>query len=427
MSWRAVPPLIAVNALLMIASPVSALDAGSLKLIVAELPYPQMQFGLSVGLSGSDALLMTPADPRELLADADRRLAAKADDPQACFDRGRAREMLRDPGAEEDYRRAVELWRPIAGAEPDNVQARLGLARALVPMGDWPTAQPLAQELAAQHPELWWPHFALAQHVAGALFGLLGTGFLGSIEPPDFDDPQAVAEWGKPFPAERVPAMLEALRRAPEDPSALDVPAQQLAAEALAHLTRAQQAAPEEIAPPVLAFLIHWQLGMLQSREAGSYDAAHEELFALAEAHPEIIRLRLFANFQRVLGAMVRGRAGGFLSVWHRFSAEDQAQLAADEAATRQMLKSEAGRTPDAYELAGVYSLLHGDLDGALATLRESTEQDPTSGERWEAYVGVLTQQNDLPAVQTAVEQALRHADNGTLRCALAKVHQKRG
>jgi tetratricopeptide (TPR) repeat protein len=113
--------------------------------------------------------------------------------------------------------------------------------------------------------------------------------------------------------------------------------------------------------------------------------------------------------------------------VWGLLGPQDQEQLTADELATREILQSEAGRTPDAYELAAVYLLLRGDSSGALQTLRESTQHDPASSERWEAYIGVLTQTADLAAVQAAIEQALQQVDNGTLRCALAKVHQKRG
>ena len=424
---RAVLPLVALG--LAFASPAGALDVESLKWVAAELPYPQMQFGIAVGLSATDAALMTSANPQELLADADRRLAENPDDPQARFDRGAALEVLQDSAASTEYRRAAEFWRPRVEAQPEDVTARLGLARAVTQSGDWAAARPLVAALAGQHPELWWPHFALAQSTAGALFGLLGAGSAGA--PVDLDDAEAVAEWGKHFPPERLPAMIEALRRAPADPQAVPTLAQQLAEEALADLGRARQAAPEELSPAVLVFLIHWQLGMMPGPTGegppAAFDTAHAELFELAAAHPDVPRLRLFANFQRILAAMVRSQASDFLSVWGRFSPEDQAQLAADEAATRAILATEKGRTSDAYELAGVYSLLHGDLAGGLQTLRENTQVDPKSGERWEAYVGVLTRANDLAKVQAAIEEALAQVDNGTLRCAQAKVLQKQG
>jgi len=341
-----------------------------------------------------------------------------------------ALEMLEDRAATEAYRRAAELWRPLAEAQAEDVAARLGLARALAQAGDWAGAEPLVKGLAEGHPDLWWPHFALAHHTAGALFGLLGARYSDAAAPPNPDDPQAVAAWSKQFPAEYVSVILDALRKAPEDPGAVVLLAEQLGAQALADLDRARQAAPDELAPQVLTFLIHWQLGMRsadEKGEQGAFDAAHAELLQLAEAHPDIPRLRLFANFQSVLGAMVRGQVEDFIGVWNRLTPQDRERLTADEAATRALLQTDAGRTPDAYELAALYQLLRGDVEAALTTLRESTEHDPASRERWEAYIGVLTQGSDLGAVKAAIEQALQHADNGTLRCALAKVYQKQG
>jgi tetratricopeptide (TPR) repeat protein len=419
-------------AIVAMSPPVWALDTDSLKLIADEIPYPQMQFGISVGLSADNVLLSSREDPRALLDEAQKRLAEDPNDPEAHSKRGLALYLLREDGAHEEFARAAELWRPIVQQQPDNLEARVGLLRALWETDERQNTAAQVKELADQHPELWWPHFALGQQTADALFGLLGVGYLGSIPPPDFNDPQAVADWGKHFPQEHVAGMAEAIRNAREDPEGFRSLAEKLADEALAHLDKAAKAAPEEIAPAVLTFLVHWQLGMLKGVAEGGltpgiYDAAHDELLKLAEAHPEIPRLRLFANFQQVLGAMVRGQVTDFLGVWDQFTPEDQQRLTADEEATRRILATPDGQASDTYELAALYSLLHGKLDEGIETLRKSTEQDPTSGERWEAYVGVLTQTNDVGAVQAAIGEALKHTDDGTLRCALAKVYQKQG
>jgi tetratricopeptide (TPR) repeat protein len=124
---------------------------------------------------------------------------------------------------------------------------------------------------------------------------------------------------------------------------------------------------------------------------------------------------------------MTKAQGTDFAQLWQQIAPEDRELLTRDELATSAMVKEEGGRISDAYELLAVYGLLHGNLQDALARLRESTEIDPSSAERWEAYIGTLTRTGDIEAIGAAIDEALRHVDNGTLRSGAAKVHQKRG
>ena len=419
--------------LLLAAPSALALDVGSLKLIVAELSYPLLNFTFGVNMTQRDFGAMLPERATALRAAAEARLAENPDDAQAHLDRGLALKVLEETDAAAEFARAAELWRPTVEAQPGNTEAKLGLARALTEKGDWEAAQPLVGELAEQHPELWWPHFALGERSAEALGSLVMVhlGVPPSMRAPDPTDPRAVAEWARCLPVEYADAFVEALRKAQEDPEAFRTLAGQLAEEAVAHLQAAAHAAPDEIAPPLGIANVQGVLWTLEAASHGertlaAYRATFDTLARLADDHPELIRLRLFVSFQRVMEAMMRGQVDGFVDVWGRFGPEDQQLLTSDEATIRGMLDTPASQISDTYELAALYPLMRGDIAGGLETLRQNTERDATSAERWEAYLGALGQTRGIDAAQAPLEQALAHLDSGKLRCALAKVYASR-
>jgi tetratricopeptide (TPR) repeat protein len=404
---RAVRLVLVLVATSVVAPPAAfSLDIESLKLIVAELPYPSLNFALGVTFSIRQTGLLGLGDPVEALQVADEQLAAGLDNPAAHLRRGMALEALGRDGFHDEYARAVELWQATADRDPEDADARLGLAKALVQAGEIEEAAPLVKDLAVSRPDLWWPHYALARLAMGEFSDLVISADMSA-------DAAAGGE---------------------EDPEAFATRVQQIADNALVHADDALKASPGEPAARVLKLLIRTQAalwGAMRGEEGAGLQTLAEmsdELREVAQVCPAEPQIQAFARWTTVCRSLVRsGGAEDLSGLWRYLAPEDQRLLTEGELATNAMVQQEAGRIPDAYELLAVYAMLHGNDREAFDRLAESTRQDPTSPERWEAYIGAMTRTGDLEQIESVLREAIQHVDNGKLRCALAKVHQKRG
>ena len=87
-----------------------------------------------------------------------------------------------------EYRRAEAIYREVLVAEPENVTALLGLARALRGVGDHPGATRIYEDLLKRDPKDFRPHVGLSllavyvdrkkearSHCAAALVWFIGT------------------------------------------------------------------------------------------------------------------------------------------------------------------------------------------------------------------------------------------------------------
>lgn len=401
-------PVSLIGASLLIQSAALSLDTESLKLVVSELPYPSLSFDLGVTFSVRQTALIGLGDPVQALKTADEQIAAQPDDPAAHLRRGMALEALGRDDFRDEYSRAEELYQVTAEKNPQDGDAQLGRAKALLQLGELEQVAPLLQDLTAHHPDLWWPHYALARQTMGEFSDLVVSADMTAARP-------ASAEAG-------------------EAPEAFYNRAEQIADNALMHVEDALKASPGEPAARVMKLLIRIQATLWGAvrGEAPSglqvFAQVSDELRQVAQACPDDPQLQAFARWTTVCRSLVRAGGGEDLSgLWHSLPAEDRRLLAEDELATNAMVEHEPGRIPDAYELLAVYAMLHGDDPEALNRLAESTQQDPGSAERWEAYIGAVTRTGDLDRIESVLREAMQHVDNGKLRCALAKVYQKRG
>jgi len=410
MTTRAKTRTLTLLVLLAIAMPSRspAIDMESLKLVAGQLPFPSLNFELGVKFSVRQTALLGLGDPMQALQAAEQQIAADPDDPTAHLQRGMALEALSREGFEDEYARAVELLKPLREADPDDVDIQVDLARAQVQAEAFDEAAPSVKELAQKHPELWWPHYALARRTMDE--------FMASV---DWSDLSALRPLTQPEG---------------DDPEAFRTRIQQIADNALMEVEEALRASPGEPAPRVLAVLIRTQAALWGAM--GSEEPPGLELFAqmsdelsdVARDCPGEPQIQVFARWTTITKVLSRiGGGDEFSGLWRRLPADDQARLAEDELATSAMVGEESGQIPDAYELLAVYAMLHGDDTEAVARLKESTDQDPSSAERWEAYIGAITRTGDLAEIEAALRGAEEHVDSGKFRAAIAKVYQKRG
>jgi len=366
-----------------------AADQDMLKLIVGELPLPPITFQLGISMAVGQTALVGLGDPIAALKAADGRIAQNPNDADPHLRRGMALEVLDRPGREEEYARAAYLYQQAMDARADDVDARIGWARAKAQLNAWDEVRPAIRALATEHPELWWPHMALAI--------------------------DTMASWDA--------------KSAPAEPEALSNALAQVMDNALAEVGEALRASPDEPAPRWLAAMLHWLREVPRSSGPGGAASpgvlarVDPELREAAKACPGEPMLQVFARWATATRAMMEaGGEGDMPGMWQRMRAQDQRMLTEDELATAAMVRTEAGRIPPAYELLAVYAVLHGDDGGAKAWLKQSVDYDPASAERWLAYVANLARLGEVGEMGSAVQEALAKVNNGKLRCTAAKL-----
>ena len=416
---------------LCLAAPAPAQDAEALQKVIDALPYPGMNFDLGVAIGEREVAIMHLGSPDSVLSEAEARLKTAPEDARAHLQRALALKALDMDGFEEEYERATDLGRAAVEADADDVQARLVLAQSLFESGDTEAALPLIEGLAADQPDLWWPHFALARSGAAALWDLVAV--FNAQKAGDYETEAEFLEW---FEGAKTPALEGlggAIYAAREDTEALGNLLQQLADNATAHLARAREAAPDEPSVRLFGVLIHLQAFLAHAgvtQDASSLDAfaaISGELDAVSEEFPAYVEITTFARWATVCRAMVNCESPDFMGIWRHLRPEDRRQLTRDELATLALIRQLDVPPSDVYELAAVYAMLHGDLHGAIEHLKQSTVAAPTDPERWEAYIGTLTRTGDLELVAAESAEGLKHLDDAILRCALAKTSQKLG
>jgi len=366
-----------------------AADQDTLKLIVGELPLPSITFQLGISMTVSQTALVGLGDPIAALKAADEGIAQNPGDAGAHLRRGMGLEVLGRPGREEEYARAVYLYKQALDARADDLAARIGWTRAKVQLDAWDDARPVIKALAMEHPELWWPHMARAI--------------------------DTMTNWDA--------------RSAPAEPEALRNALAQTMDNALAEVGEALRTSPDEPAPRWLGAMLRWLREMPKPSGSGGaaspavLAAVDPELREVAKACPGEPMLQVFARWATATRAMMEaGGEGDMAGMWQRMRAQDQRALTEDELATAAMVRTEAGRIPAAYELLAVYAVLHGDDTGAKAWLKQSVDYDPASAERWLAYVANLARLGEVGEMGSAVQEALAKVNNGKLRCTAAKL-----
>ncbi|HJN17744.1 MAG TPA: tetratricopeptide repeat protein, partial [Armatimonadota bacterium] len=408
-----------------------AADVDALKQLVEDIPYPQVNLKARVSFSIREVALHHAGDPSALFESANARLAAAPEDASARLDLATALDALGLGGHEAEYARAATSFASALEADPGDLDAKLGIAQALWEGGNSDEALPIIDELADDHPELWWPPFARAQSAAKPLWDLVDL--LGQMAAMEFETPEAFHDWFDSVKTPAVAGLESAIEEGRRDPEVIGNLIQQLAGNALMYVDDANEASGgQQLSPGMFGILVRVQASMAaaisgQDGAVVGLAGVADGLAELARQHPSDVRLQVFSRWASVERALTRAGGGDPMGAWPRMLVIDQRQLTRGELATAAMLKREGGQASDVYELMSVYAVLHGNLAGALSRLRASTEVDPTSAERWEAYLGTLTRTGDLDAIGAAAAESLMYADSGTLRCTAAKVHQKQG
>ena len=406
-----------------------AADIDGLTELVGAMSYPQIDLTARVSLSLRDVALLHAGDPARLLGDADARLVAAPDDPHAHLWRAMALEGLGRESYDVEYAKAAELFRAEVHADPDNTTARLGLAQALWEGGKEDEALPIVDELVDAAPDLWWPRLAQARDAAKPLWELVDL--LARMRGMEFGSTDEFSAWFETAKTPAISGLASAIDAGRRDPEALGDLIQQLAGNSLMLTQEASEVSGGALSPGLFAVLVRVQASLAgtmaggETSTSGGFAAVADELARLADEHRADVKVQVFARWASIDRALARAGTANPMNAWPALLDLDRRELTMGEFGAVSLLKQDGGDDSDVYELLSVYALLHGNLGGALDRLRESTQVDPTSAERWEAYIGTLTRTGDIDAIGEAAREGLQHSDSSTLRCVAAKVYQK--